>query len=749
MSLVKWIRKNNRKIMVFVVIFSMVSFVIGYTGLQILSNIFNPNKRVIAQYADGKKMNTYDLGYAQNELNVLRMMMSDQLLTSQGLGGVLLSYVLFPDSQVTGDIAAQLKQAVQRGQLPISLEELEAYFNQPPHRTEDMWILLKDEAYTAGYVVSTDQAKQYYNSFLTQMVAGQAQDMEQGQVMQYAAQLYSQTIAGIITRANITEADIFRTFGDLLSVAFYANTIMDNQAVTLSEVQALLGRSQERLDAEFVRIDADPFIDEDAEVSEEAVAAQFEAYKAVTPNESSPENPFGFGYKLPRRVQVEYMIVLMDDIQSQTEAPTAEAMEDYYSSNIQRFQTSVPSDPDDPASEKVTETKSFAEVEQQIRTTMTTEKASRLANIIFNEIKDITETGFEQIGFEEATAADLQMAAGEYTVAAEKITGRYNVPLITGKTGWLSAMDLGQDPILSRLQLQQQQTRIALPELLLSVTTDTQQKTRRIGMPTIRMWQNIGPIRGGYFSIEKEKYYNLMAMVRVVGIQSEAVADSIDAAYDTRGVVLFDDEADPEQAAFSLRETVKEDLLLKRAMETAESRAKELAKQIEVRGWDEAIAAYNSQYAPDPNDPDQTGVALTLETIEQQSRASQTDIAQAKRFMRENPSAAAYMQRTLVMDMLNNRLFDLLGTEAQSTGTIHEVIPFEPQASCYVVKSVTRQPATLTDYLDNKPNAAMQLNMQHTAGLALVHFSPENILKRMNFQPKDEITAAPQETDEE
>ena len=76
MSLVRWIRKNNRKIMVFVVIFCMVSFVIGYTGLTIISNIFSPTKQVIARYGDGQKIRRNDLVSAQNELKVLRMLLA-------------------------------------------------------------------------------------------------------------------------------------------------------------------------------------------------------------------------------------------------------------------------------------------------------------------------------------------------------------------------------------------------------------------------------------------------------------------------------------------------------------------------------------------------------------------------------------------------------------------------------------------------------------------------------------------------
>lgn len=734
MSLVRWIRKNNRKIMVFVVIFCMVSFVIGFTGLQIISNIFSPHKETVARYGDDEKIRRLDLANAQNELAVLRLLRSEQLLASQGLSGALLSYLLFPDSQIAGDIAAQLKQAVQRGQLQISLDDLEAYFNQPTRRPEELWILLRAEAYRAGFIVSDEEATQILRQVIPQL-------------MQVDATVVVQQI---ISRHNLPEDRIIRVFGDLLTIIYYANVVMDNEAVTLDQIKAYLGRTEERFDAEYVEIDAASFIAPDTAVSDDAIREQFETCKDNVPHTPTEDNPFGFGYRLPKRVQVEYMVLLMEDVRAQIEPPTPEEMEEYYSSNIERFQRQIPSDPNDPQSEKIIQTRSFAEVVPQIRAAIKNEKATSLANMMFNDIKSRTETGFEKITFEEATVEQLQMAAGDYQAAARDVSAEYNVPLRTGKTGWLSPAALVEDNVLGSLSLQQQQLRVPLPELLLAVTRDpSQEAQRRIGMPIIRVWQNIGPIRGGFFSTEKEEYVQLMTMVRVVGIRPAGIPESLDIEYDTTDVVIVD-EPEQGESVFSLREQVKEDVLLKRAMDTAGQRAAELAEMAGNQGWDKAVAAYNEKYAPgwDPNEPQENTAAVELQPVKQQMRASQAEISFAQQYIRENPTAAEFMQQSLIMNALNNRLYEMLPDDAESTGTIHKVLVFEPQAACYVVKNVTRQPPTIADYLDNKASAAIQLNQEDMTAAALVHFDPGNILDRMNYQPV-EPKQVPVETAEE
>ncbi|MBC8378884.1 MAG: hypothetical protein H8E62_06905 [Planctomycetes bacterium] len=727
MSLVKWIRKNNRKIMVFVVIFCMIAFVVGYTGLQIISSVFDPGRQAVAHYNDGQKMRINDLRAAQNELSILRMIRSDQLTASQGLSGALLSRLIFPESPLANEIPSQLKQAVQQGQLQLSLEELDAYFNQQPERPENLWILLKAEAYKAGTIVSTEQAKETLRDIVPQMMGIDA------------AQLVQQ----IIRQNNLTEDQIARTFADLLSVLEYANTVVNNEAVTLNQVKAFVGRSKERLDVEFVKVPAKLFVDENAAVSDADIQKQFENFKASMPNDPTPENPFGFGYRLPKRVQVEYMVIKTDDIKSQIASPTSEAMEDYYSRNVQQFQQQVPVNPNNPDSEKTTVIRPYVEVERSIRQAIEKEKADNLASLIFNEIKNITELGFEKISFDEATVDQLQTAAGDYQAAGQEILKNFQVPVTVGKTGWLSIEDFQQEKILKTLQVQaQQRNPIKLIDLAFIASSDAKQTRRRIGLPTVRLWQNIGPVEG--YGQEEQKYHPLVALIRVIGVENATVPESVDVSYDTKGVALFED---PDvQNSFSLKENIKEDLLLVKAMESAKARTEELKSLIESKGWDEAVESYNAKYAKDSDNEESGDQTIRLEKAEQQLRASGTEIAFAKKYIQENPAMAALLQQGLVTDMLNGRFYKLLEDGSDSTGSIYQVLAFEPEATCYVVKEVIRQPATITDYLENKASTAFQLNMQDTPASTMIHFAPDNILKRMNYQLKKDEVQTPDET---
>lgn len=714
----KWMRKNTKKIMVFVVIFSMVSFVIGYTGLQLFFSIFGGDTQVVGTF-DGGKIRIREHQNAQNELRLLRMLGADRLLLAQGnqgLAGPLMLHLLFPDSPFSGDMGTQLKQAAQSGQIPVSIDTIEAFFadrTQP----EITWILLKSEAAKAGCVISDAMARQLLQQLLPQL----AQGADAGQM-----------ISAIIAQTHMTEDRLVRTFAELLGVMFYTGNVTDNQSVTLNQLQATIGRSQERFDAEFVKIPAAWFVDADSPISQAEMDQQFEAYKDVLSGISGNDNPFGFGYKLPKRVRLEYMAVLLDDVKAQIQRPTAENMEDFYSRNIERFRYEEPVDPADPDGEKVTKTRTFAESLPQIRSSLEQERITRLANQIFSDARTATERGFSTVNFEEADLAQLQAAAGDYGQTATQLSGQYKITILTGQTGSLSAADFGQDSILRGLRLQQGTTAVPLSEVVFAAQLDPKETQRRIGVPVVRPWENIGPMQGGYYDEVAGQYHRLMTMVRIAGIEEAAVPATMNISYNTQGMVLFPAQRQEERTTtFSLAGKVANDIRRMRAMETAQARARHLASRVAEHGWDEGLAAFNADYAADDD-----SMKVSLETVRQQMRLSKAEISRTLNYMAANPASASFIQSRLETGVLNDRLYALVPQNEQTTGTIYEAIDVKGTEASYVVKTVTRAPANEKDYLDNKVMTALQMNTSESADLSLLHLKPQNLFARMNYVAK-------------
>lgn len=735
MHLVKWIRKNERKIMAWVVILIMISFVGGYGFQQLMENLGRGGSRqVIATYSDGQKIRAIDYQNAQNDLEILRMLMADRMLGALSqvygdLGPSLLQLILFPDSRSSGELRLQLIQLAERGQLPLNTDQIDQFFAPHQHRPEFLWILLKAEAHQVGYVVTETEAANYLN----QMVSG----MTQNQIK--ASSLISQ----IMKSTNNSESQIIRIFGELIGIMNYADLILGNYAVTSDEIRVSIARTMERLTAEFILLDSDRLIEEQPEPTAEQIEKQFQQFSSLLPGDFADENPYGFGYKIPKRIRLEYFLVNLGDVQKQIEKPSSEELEGYYSRNLSRYQRSEPIDPNNPDAGTRTLTRPFAQVMHQIRQDIEKQKTEDLAIMILNEARQLTETGFDTIEYGTATALQMQQAAGDYVAAAEELKQKYQVSIYTGKTGWLSPADIRTDLFLRRISIPTSaETSVRLSDVLLAIPPDGKPSSQP-GLPAIRIWENISPLSSGLLS-EDNQYITLRAMIRVIGIQEPLVPQDLTYTFDNHGVTLSKPD---EDSVFSIQEKVAEDLKSIQAMEAADKQASALAALVEKEGWETGLESFNQTYYShvDPNNP--ASAKPEVRTISKQLVSSQSQIEALRQRMRSSSGSADTMMRYLNA-LFIRKMAEMMDPQQQTTGPIARILTMEQARQVCVVKELTKEPATEKDYQDNKNRVALQQVMLSKMDLGLIHFRPDNIAGRMALTYK-EIQEQPEPVQEE
>jgi hypothetical protein len=724
MHIVKWIRKNERKIMAWVVILIMISFVGGYGLQQFLMYIGQGGSRqVVATYSDGKKIRAIDFQNAQNELEILRMLMADRMLGALSqmygdLGPALLQSILFPDSRVSGEFRTQLVQLAERGQLHLNVDQIDQFFAQHQHRPEFLWILLKAEAKEVGYAVTEAEAANY----LRQMVAGLTQNQMD------AAFLINQ----VMQHTKKSENQIIRIFGQLVAVMNYSDLILGNYAVTTDEIRGSIARTMERLTAEFILLDSGPLAEKQPDPDAEQIEKQFQQFRSRMRGEFTAENPYGFGYKIPKQIQLEYFLVNLGDVQKRIQKPSSEELEGYYTRNITKYQRTEPIDPNNPDAGTRTLTRSFAQVENQIRQEMERQKAEDQAILILNEARQMTEAGFDKIEMETATAAQLQQAAGDYVAAAKELTQKYQVSIYTNKTGWLKPSDLRTDLFLRRVTIPTSaDTSVRLADVLLAVPADGKPSSQP-GLPAVRIWENISPLTGGLPSKDNQ-YVSLRAMVRVIGIREPFIPDNTDYSVKNQGVTLYEPN---EPGVFSIQEQVAEDLKAIGGMEAARKQAEALAALVEKEGWDKGLKSFYQAYYPqaDPNTPDPA--TPQLRTLSNQLVSSQNQIEALRQRMVAQSGSPEFMMRYLNA-LFIRKMADLMEPDQKTTGPVAKILPIEQARQVCVVKELTREPATDKDYMDNKNKTALQQAMLAKIDLGLIHFRPDSIAKRMNLKYKE------------
>ena len=762
MSLVRWFRKNNKKVMAVVVIVIMIGFIGGGALMQQLSRSSTGLHKTLAYFGDNRKITGNDLSNARRELDILRALQADALLRNQDLRGILLGELLFTEQRTSPALLNHIKQTIRNYQYRISNKQInDIYRRSVP--SSIYWMLLKKEAKSVGITVSHEQAGEVLGRVLPQL---------------YNGRKYSQIITSLMNQYGLPEERLLEIFSELLAIMQYAQIICSNEDITSAQISQAVAFEAESINAELVEFESAVFTSDIQKPTPAAEKEHFDKYKKFAPSEISDENPYGFGYRLPDRVQLEYITVKLDDIAPLIKPPTNQEKEDYYNRNrlsaASGFTEQVLSDPNDPNSTMTDRTKSYAEVVDVITKQLVKNKINAEANRILQEAKTLTDPVSEGTDVDSSTmtAEMLKDKAGDYEAAAEQLSKKYNVRIYAGQTGLLSPEDMQKNEYLARLYLEGYgQNPVSLAQIVFAVNDLTASELGPFDVARPVMYQNIGPLKdllGSPWASLMDTSGQIMALVRVIKTAKAAEPQSIDRTFSIKSP-SFDPDKKDEEDVYSVREQVTEDLKKLTAMETAKNKAEEFITIAAKDGWDKTIDTFNELYgkktAKDPNDPNAaeispSGVPRTIEEeklaepfklqnlpgLRRISKAAlQTMAAQSA----GNPAAPLFLNGRRKQQRFVEKLYSLVPQDSNSVENLPLVIEFKPDMSFYCIKNLSVRRVSLEDYEKIKGTRLQREDYVQSETMVAVHFNPENILQRMNFTPAKTDEDEDEDTTEE
>jgi hypothetical protein len=767
MNLVKWLRKNQSKVMAIVVIGTLVGFIGGSALTYLLSPGRTAGYKAVAYFGENKKITNYELISARNELDILRMLQMEQVLRSQDLQGILLGELVFSDTRVAPAVINYVKQMIRANGYRISDEQLRNIYKRSLP-SDIYWILLKKEAGLAGIRISNEDVGRLLGTMIPRLLNGVT---------------YSQFIGSLVNQRGIPEKRLLETVGELEAVWQYAELVCSTENVTNSQLSHLASWQNETVNVEFVRFNADAFVQSSPAQGpvEQELLEHFNKYKEFFAGDITEQNPYGFGYKLPARVQLEYIAVKLDDVSSIVTVPAPQETEEYYRKHAKEFTKSVPSDPNDPNSPALSRTKSYAEVAGAISEQLMQDRVHSKADSILREAKTLTEAGLQDIDsdIDKLSPEQLKQKAGAYKTAAEQLGKKHNLKIYSGQTGLLSLTDMQMDEYLDRLFVTGYGYRpvpLKLNQIIFMVGNLDTGAAELLDLQKPRMYENIGPVQ--------DLSEKIMAMVRIVDAENASQPDTIDCTF-SKGTLELDqkkprsNEAAPEQdrhdantpPVYSVKEKVVEDVKRLAAMGAAQNKAKEFVRLVAENGWDGALSKLNDLYRQQRG---QTGQAKqtesepntfrlenltnlrripssTLEALVVQSGGNPEE----KLFVREAAAPKQWftVNETRIESRFVEQLYSLVPQDSNTAPSLPVSIEFKPHMSLYVIKNISINRLSQQDY--EKVRAAQAYREDHlqNQNLAVIHFNPENIVKRMNFrsvnQSKEPASAdAPAEPEE-
>jgi hypothetical protein len=728
MNLMKWLRKNNKKLMAVVVIVLMIAF-IGGSSLSYLLGGNRGARDAIAYYGQKQKITPLDRNAADQEIEILTALGAEGILQAQDLRGLLLSELVFRQNR-NAAMVDMARQAIQRNRYRISDEQLSELFTNRSTVPPDMfWILLCDEAQTAGIRITNEEVGQLLERLIPQL---------------FEKRTYGQVVPSIMNRFSVPEERILTTFGKLLAVLQYAQIIASVENVTASQIKHMASGESESLDVEFVPLKASHFANRAETPPEQAVKEQFNRYKASFPGDVNEANPFGFGYRLPDRVQFDYIALKLADVASITKPPTEEEAEQYYQQNRDRqFTEKRPSDPNDPNSPQVAQVQAYAEVADTIMSQLRRQRVTTKAEQILQEARNLADANLPAAGPEgrELTAEQRTKKDGEYVKIATDLGKKHNLPLYSGRTGLLSVLDMQGDKVLRRMFLTAYgYSPIPLTQILFSVKELGDRATILLSMPPAEMYAGIGPARDAMSATASDLADQIMVIARVVQVEKSAPPADVDVTFSTKTLGLGE-ASGPKKEVFSVKEQVANDVKALAAWDTTKNRAEEFMALAAKDGWDRAVTQFNQLYGKqakaDPNDPN----VFTVDRQAGMQRISDADLQVLIAQVGNSPAAPIVLNQARTGGQFIDRLYSLVPAKSNTPPQLPLIVEFKPNQCYYVVKSLSVQRLTQEDFQKMKGMLVRREEYSQVENLAAVHFSPENILKRMNFKfahPTDE-----------
>lgn len=730
MSLVRWLRKNNKKIMAIVVIVIMIGF-IGGSYLQRLGRRATARRRTVAYFADDQPITNYDLALARRDLEILKMLRADDILRSisvplfrtRDLLAMLLGELLFADRTTSPMLSNKIKQMITANQYRISPKQINDIYNRSMS-SDVYWLLLKNEAKRAGLKTLNDYSGNQLARTIPQITGGTT---------------YKQLIASIVNRQGLSEKQILTTFSDLITVLHYAKMVCTTENITDSQIMYDISYENERIDVEFVSFDSAVFAQDQPEPTHQEITEQFDKYKQFFAGDITEQNPYGFGYKLPDMVRLEYIAVKLDDISTIVTPPTHDQAQDYYQKyREQLFTEQVPLDPNDPNSMTIDRTKSYAEVAATILRALLMRKVNSKAERILQEAKMLTEAAFESADTDLTNLGDEQFRqlAGDYEVASAQLSEKYNVDVYTGRTGLLSADNISMDKALAPLYLPGYgYNPVALARLVFAVDEFNVSELGPFEPQKPRLYQNIGPLKDISAQMTGRTTGQIMALVRVIEAKKAAKPDSIDHSFSTATPVLEQaPEQTGEQDVYSVKQQVVEDLKKLAAMDTAKRRAEEFLELAAKDGWDSAIDKFNELYKRQESQDQSSTETFRLQTFTDLPRVPATALKTIAVQNEGDPTAKLLIKERKRESILREQIYSLIPEDSNTVENLPLVLELKPSMSYYCLKNVSVKRFYREDYQRIKAMQVYKEDFIRSQSLAPVHFNPQNILKRMNFR---------------
>lgn len=742
MATMKWLRRNNKKILAFLVAFLAVMFLLpsfntSGTGRstedQAIGTILGPS-------GEPEKITTMMVQRAYQDLQALKGFRLDLILYAmnqqpQGAGTMLtedlgvqywpammLKVLLLPETENRAAMRNQLLQEAQRFASDaadrVSLrEDIDAMMGVEGSNPGKYFLLLTMEAEQAGFAATPEQVATVFN--VRQMIK------------------LPQTIADVCSTYQTTEENLRLAVGRYITILRYVQQVTEPLAISEPQLRKMIRDQWEvdNIDGAYVSFNSSLFRTQIAAPAEEQIQQQFAAYRDQDPGQTHEANPFGFGYRLPDRVQLECIRidmqplgkVLADRFNALPAAEREQQVQKFWQDNKMRFRekmadTNPPSE-DQPQKPQYRDP-SFDEVADKAKTLMLEQNAREKTEAWLNTARNRSIAVLGATAGKQGAAAERAKVAISYAEMSQKMQqslvdelGTDGVKVTYVKTGYLSS-DGVQQQFGQAGQPRKNQGAEPLRKILFDAEPfQAGQKAGHFEGPPVGLYDDIVPV----FSLDYNGGYSAGYMIRIVA--TDVAREPMTLADDGSAGPTDQAASDPQNSA--LYRKVAEDVKAMAAFKLAEQQARLFAKDA-AQNWDTVLAATNKSLRNDPNES-----AEAKGPLREESFASMRN--QLEQFQQMDQKMLRQYYGQLVAPLVDTLKEGVDMANSPAPADSLPVLTRHQRRECLVFKDLKVTPPTEEDYQQRKPLVVQQLRDFNQSRLVITELNPNHIEKRLGY----------------
>ena len=757
MTAIKWFRKNNKKLLAVFGVLLMVGFLIpSFTGMRSQGR-FNG----VAGYITDQNGQEVEIGLVQVQkrdvqlrvmrelgLNVLcqfdgqRSPLLCQLPTMGGVGPfpvIATSMLFFGDNQYALGVRNFLQgQAMNWAKDRQGYDRYLEYINEltasEAGRGSLYFLLLAKEAHRNGIYATDKQIDQVFEAY--------RQLIERRHIRPH-------NIQQVLRSSRMSETELKQAVGDYLAIVRYGDMVTRQLAVSEPQLRKKIRDQieQKNVKGTYISFSADMFRDKTGEPSEDDLQKHFEKYKQFRPDEiDKEENPFGFGYLLPDRVQVEYLKVDLSEVEKIVTAEFAqlpagkqeETLQQYWAAQKQQFRVPLPESEIDPCDAQAPRYRdpAFDEVYGKVKQAWQQQQSREKGQVLLAQARETAQkqaTAMNSKKKNEGNSDKPEETTVEKRVDYEALAKKLStdkIKIVFGKTEYISRQDLPQELLLGDTYKMRNETpQQSLLEILFACKPLHKGTVSRLDVPPMQLYEDITSL----MAFDYRNPAMLAYMMRIVGVDPEREAEGL--ADDGRAGTISEKPLPESQ----LKTKVKDGWQNLQAYTKAKKQADKFAQNSEAdwkKTFEETNIALKDPCAPAGMKPlrEQT-LETTRQHIEWLTQTARKYPEQSRRFLPQiaHNTTMLFKSMELAQEQRAEKEKTTANKNKQPAAT-RAILELPSQLNCMVFKDLQVTSPNQGEYLRRKPLATDEILRETQPPLTLVHYNPDNILKRSQFR---------------